>query len=226
MPTYHPHTLVAFGGILNAAAPDKEIWQCGVRVVSGGGGNTSLADPAGYMAAVTPLLSSWFIDPGPSGGSFADTAVLSWLKVNNIGANGHYSDPGAVNIVDYPGGRPGAGSNVAGSAADILCMAISWGTAKAVRKGSYASHGRIYPPNYYGLAGSRMRNGANIAWAARGKALLELLAVAPFNAVPVVCSPHAGEFEPITHVRVGDVIDVQRRRKSALKETYSTLPFP
>lgn len=225
MPTWSPHALVAFGGRLNTAAAgaDQEIWQCGVRVTNSAGG--ALTDPNAYMLAITPTLAQWFqaVDPP----NFPNTAALDWVKVNNIGTNGKYSDPGAVNLVDYPGGRPGANA-FPNQSPDILCLALSWGTAKAVRRGSYASHGRIYPPNYLLSTGGLMRVPTSTAsiWRDKGKALLALLAVGPFNAIPVVASGHNGEIEPITSVRVGDVLDVQRRRKDALRENYAVANFP
>lgn len=222
MAVYTPHTLVTFGGVLNTAAADKEIWQNGVRVTSVGGG--PLGDHDAYLLDIAGPLAAWFTSVAEP--KFPNSATLNWVKANPIGANGLYSDP-APHLHDYSPAQAGAHDNTF-DIPDIMCMAISWSTALAVRKHTYATHGRIYPPNYAGwTAGGLMRQTDSVPpWVTKGKALLTLLAAGAGGCIPVIASPHAGEIHPITGVRVGDVLDVQRRRKSALKEAYQTAVFP
>ena len=221
---YTPHTLVAFGGKLNVGAPDSEIWQCGVRVEASVAGQ--LVDPGGYMQQIKDPLAAWFSTAGSNGG-FNVNAQLKYLKVNNIGANGKYSDP-STNVFDYPGAGIVGGQNQAPKP-DIMCLCLSWATDVAVRKGAYATHGRIYPPNYdlevVTPAGMRVTPATTAAWTAKAIDLLTLLNAGPILAFPVIASPHAGEIRRISGVRVGDVMDVQRRRKSALAETYASATF-
>jgi hypothetical protein len=114
---------------------------------------------------------------------------------------------------------------------NFLTLAASWHTAAPTKWGR---HGRIYPPLTLTQAstGSSRITAATatgvVNWA---KLLLTAIAKPPntganFNAVrPVVASNHAGEIFEINEVRCGDVVDVQRRRKSALMENYTKSPW-
>jgi len=224
VPSYHPHTLVTFGGILNEAQPDKEIWQCGIRVMKPGNPGAPLDDHDAYLDSIAAPLATWFgIQDAPS---FPNAARLAWIKANPIQADGTYSDS-VTHLHDYSTPQPGGMQNPT-VVPDILCVCLSWQTRKAIRHHSYASHGRIYPPNYgeYGQAGSMRLNGGQAGlWAQRGADLLTILKGTSVPAIPVIASGHGGEYEHITGCRVGDVYDVQRRRKSALNELYSAVAF-
>lgn len=226
MATWAPHTLVTFGGSLNVNQDPVEIWQCGVRVMAAGGAGP-LADHDAYLASVAPNLSNWF-NTVASNSAFPPMSTLNWVKANPINAAGHYSDT-ATHVHDYAPHVAGGNNTPASAQADILCLCISWETARAIRKGQYATHGRIYPPNYWQSAAgtSVMRVQASVvtAWAAKGQALLTVLSGPANPCIPVVASGHSAEFNAITGVRVGDVMDVQRRRKDALKEAYTGVPF-
>lgn len=224
MASWTAHSLFTFGGVLNTGAPDPEIWQCGVRIGNTGAGG-QLGDPDAFLTyAVTPMSAWWASVDG-----FAPTtATLKWLKVGQIGTNGHYSDT-TPHIHDYAGGGV-AGTSGTPKIPDILGLAVSWQTTQAVRRGSYASHGRIYLPTYGlnpAIAGSMRIQSAQLPFVRDwGKALLTLINTAPQPAVPIIASGHGGEVHTIVGVRVGDVLDVQRRRKDALRETYVSATFP
>ena len=223
-PNYSPHTLVTFGGILNTAAAVHEIWQCGVRVRAASVGG-ALADHDAYLATASVALGAWFSD-ATSSNSFPNTAQLTWMKANPIGQDGKYSDP-TTHVHDYTSPISG-GAVGSGGVPDVLCIALSWTTAKAIRKGSYASHGRIYPPNYVPSGtGTDMRLQGGLAglWATKGVELLTALNGVNHPCQPIIASPHSHEQEAITGCRVGDVYDTQRRRKSALKEVYSLVSY-
>jgi len=222
MVAYAAHTLVTFGGVLNTAADVPEIWQCGIRVTDTVGGGP-LADHDAYLEGIHGPLSTWYAAPSNAG--LPATSELSWVKANSINAAGKYAEP-TTHVYDYP--APVAGglaANIAGVLPDILCLAVSWTSAKKRGK-SHA--GRIYLPNYFlpSLTPGSMRIMAdwNRQWAAKAAALLALIANSAVHAVPIIASP-SGPTAQITGVRVGDVIDVQRRRKDAYKESYSVLPF-
>jgi hypothetical protein len=222
---YHPHTLVTFGGILNTTAVDHEIWQCGVRVVKPGNPGAPLDDHDAYMTSIAAPLATWFGDSGFV--PMPPSANLQWLKANPIGSDGKYTDP-ITHLHDYAVPQTGGGV-IAQVVPDILCVCLSWQTAKAIRHHSYATHGRIYPPNYgaFGLSVGSMRIGPDKAQelATKGAALLTILKGTSVPAIPIIASGHSGEYEHITGCRVGDVYDVQRRRKSALREVYSAVAF-
>lgn len=225
MSSYHPHTLVTFGGVLNTAAADHEIWQCGVRVMKPGNPGSPLDDHDAYIASIKAPLATWFADA--TNPQFPSLATLVWLKANPIKEDGSYADP-VTHLWDYPTPVAGGMTNTTGLVPDILCVCLSWQTAKAIRHHQYATHGRIYPPNYgeNGVAGQmRLMTGYAGMWATRGAALLTILKGTTVPAIPVIASGHSGEYEHITGCRVGDVYDVQRRRKSALREVYSAVAF-
>jgi hypothetical protein len=223
MVTYHPHTLVTFGGKLNTGVADEEIWQCGIRVMKPGAAGP-LDDHDAWLTFAAPKIATWFTAAAPA--AFPNSAALTWLKANPIGADGTYSDP-VTHLHDYS--TPQMGTVIgSGQIPDVLCIALSWQTAKAIRRHQYATHGRIYPPNYVGPAsgnGMRTATGVSAAWATKGHDLLTAMSGTDNPCVPIVASGHAGEYSPITGVRVGDVYDMQRKRKSALNEVYSAVAF-
>lgn len=100
-----------------------------------------------------------------------------------------------------------------------------------------ASNGRIYPPISLTVTAGSPRVGASMQNSARdaGKALLSAInqpTGGTFAIAPCVVSRGAngglgaGALELITSVRVGNVVDVQRRRKNALKESYVSANWP
>jgi len=147
------------------------------------------------------------------------------VKCNNIAPDGTYVDP-VTHIRDVSTSAQPAGTP---RVPDILSLCISWSTGLARGR---ASKGRIYLPVY----------GLNATDAGRmditptdqnnfitfGQALLDAFSnsagIAPV--VPVIASKLDGSIHPITGVRVGNIIDVQRRRKNALTETYVSGTWP
>src|SRR5664279_5111023 len=125
MPTWHPHTLVTFGGVLNTAAADHEIWQCGVRLLKPGAAGP-LDDHDAYLTFAAPKLAQWFTGaagaPAMNAGQFPGSATLNWVKANPIGADGHYSDP-TTHIHDYA--TPQAGSHT-GLRRGVVVNAVSY----------------------------------------------------------------------------------------------------
>lgn len=214
---YAPHTLVAFGGTLNTAQTKaKEIWQCGVRL--GGGG---INDCAAYLAAIQGGLSAWF----HANTLIPSVCTLDWVKANNIGADGKYVSPNTF-VHDYAPTITGGG--VAGIN-DILTLVLTWTTD--YQRGP-AHEGRIFLPLYgvgqvSGAAMTASQADINTALA-QGKSLLTVLAngVTGGAGYPAVLSKINGADRSITGIKVGDVLDVQRRRKDALKETYTSSTWP
>jgi hypothetical protein len=211
---YRPHTLVTFGGTNEEQAADDEIWQCGIRGLNPAGGGNTPVDPGQfqtYLDAVTTPLSDWM-----SSGVFhnANTALLRWIKIVNIGADGRYSsDPLVKDGLDVGGGgSPNSPS--------FTTVCYSWETGRSAGR---ARRGRVYPPNYAAPRGP----GATVTTSAQADllagAVALLTAIADqgdqYQFVPHVMSS-SGAFNPINGARVGNVYDVQRRRKDAVPEVY------
>lgn len=224
---YTPHSLVAFGGALTSSIGGDEIWECTVRGFAGvptaAPSGLPLSNPEQYLSEVGPKLRTWF--SSASAGIPAEV-TLNYLKMNTIGADGRYSDPESHTYDFTPPQAGGYGSAVGRPA--FLSIALSWGTLRA--RGP-ASRGRIYLPNYSKatFAGSVISGGDAQSVRQSGLTLLDTLAnngseEAQFQ--PCVVSKISGLYSPIKSVRVGNVYDVQRRRKNALAETYVSAAWP
>lgn len=154
----------------------------------------------------------------------SSSARLKEVKVNNILPNGHYKDgvTWSASVASVAGAQP------AGTVPSFVCIAYSWTTAKA--RGS-AHGGRNYLPNSWGTigGGSVVTGGTQTQLLASAKGFLDCFknAVMPVNGPihPAIVSPGGIKIGPgmnrITGVRVGRVIDVQRRRKGAIPESYA-----
>lgn len=212
---YAPHTLVAFGGALNEIASGDEIWECTIRGYSPGGSKLPLSDPAGYMGQIHTALATWF---GASTSGMYQGSTLKWLKVNNIGADGKYSDS-TTNVYDYP--SPTAGYVATQKAPAFCSVAMAWTTSRTRPPGAW---GRIYPPNpSYAVVGSAIASADQALVVTAAKNLLGVLrnCSGSLGFIPVIASKVNATNTEITGVRVSDVYDVQRRRKNAALITYN-----
>lgn len=166
-----------------------------------------------------PLLAWWTTHNA----AFTTQAKLGWVKVNNIGPDGKYTNA-TSNTFDYP--EPTSGSGPSGIPF-IINSATSWTTH--LNRAGPGYTGRVYLP--YGpssrpdmlLTGSEQAN-----YLAVGQDLLNVIQDTPGPDVmtPVVASKVNATNTPITGVRIGSVLDVQRRRKNAIQEVYVAGPWP
>ena len=219
---YARHTLVAWGGTLNTGSGSStpEIWECTVRGVQADQLEQPVTDPVAYMQGVAPALLAWHTNAQNLQSASAD---LRWLKVNTIRPDGRYEDQANTNRHDFPAGSLGGATQVQ---PPIITLAWSWRTAKERGPGS---HGRIYPPN-----GTQATPGSMILSSGQqqqqldaAQRLLTLLQIGNGDTaamMPCVCSRVNATNTPITDIWVGNVWDVQRRRKDALVELYSKAP--
>lgn len=220
MVAFTPHTYVTFGGRLNERGTADEIWQCGIRginPVSGGPIDEGQLDA--YADAIVGGVKAWF---GHVESLHAPQSFLDWIKVANIAASGHYS--GSPVIRDS---LNTAGGGDTPKLPSFCSLAISWGTGATFGK---AQRGRIYPPNfsatvYAGTSHTDATATGHIQ--TRAHDLLDTLAqtAAEFEFRPHVMSS-TGPHRLITTISVGDVVDVQRRRKNAAREAYTVGPWP
>lgn len=231
---YGPHALIAFGGPITNLSPG-DTWQCGVRVRVQQSDGVSwnpvgLTDPAGFMNALAPGLKTWFgraavVTTGSEFMGMRQDATLSWLKVNNIGPDGKYTPAGYSNIAAI---NPVQAGSVTGLALpSFVTLAVS--TLTALSRGP-GHRGRIYLP--LGLVPtSNDQIGATLQAQANGtvRALFDLIKATPDSAgtvQPIVASKINGATNQITAVACGNVLDVQRRRKEQIPETYVTHSWP
>jgi hypothetical protein len=212
---FFPHTLVEFGGTLQYQGAADEIWACGVRGISLA--NVPTPDPAALMASLVTPMAEWYADAATQ---TSNATALTWLKVNNIGADGKYIDNN-TNVHDYSPVVPGAGGQ---SLPGFCCVALSWMTVKVRGRGA---KGRIFLPalNATMQGGSHLTTVSQQSLLDAGVALILQLSNPgqlddQQSFLPGVFSRIDGSHNPITGVRVGNVIDYQSRRKNASAETY------
>lgn len=217
---YKPHTLVAFGGKLLAATAGgtDEIWECTVRGVQLDNPDHTVNDPIGFMNGIQSPLATWFHDASNLMSTFS---TLEFVKVNNIGADGKYQDPSHANTHDYTPGIVGGKDPIH---PDIISCCWSWRTARTRGPGS---KGRIYPPNMTLGTASNMdlSSGQRDQHLAAAQRLLHIFQIGDGDTaamLPVVASKVDASNTPITTIAVGSILDVQRRRKSAEVEIYTT----
>jgi hypothetical protein len=215
------HWLLVFGGKLNASGAGGEIWQCGIRGVPGVAAAYGQEDAT--LANIQPAMAAWF---SSSANLMRSDADLRFLKLNQIGPDGKYTDS-VTHQVDFGPVNGGAASDVP----FILTAAISWVTDAAR---GLAHTGRIYPPVALPSGASMQIAGSVLdQLVTSGKNLLAAAAAASstspatsFQGIAGRVVSSQGAIRAITGVRVGSVIDVQRRRKDALVESYHQAAYP
>lgn len=216
---YTPHVLVAIIG--GWSSDDEEVWENTVRLRGDGGGGVAL-DPEAYLTAIKAPLATWFSAVGTN---MSPRAQLKTVKVNHVGADGRYVDPGTTHLRDYlpvvGGGAPYTGSNLLPGK---TCLAYTWETDLARGPGH---RGRIYPPNTFDTNVSPFRvSNANAAInAANGAGLLAVLkntgGADGARGIPVIASRLAGQITDITAVTSDNIYDVQRRRGNRIPSVRS-----
>lgn len=151
-----------------------------------------------------------------------DTAKLGFVKFNEIDhITGKYSDAGGSNA-HYPNPELEA----IGQASQIpqASTCVTLGTAKARGRGH---SGRIYLPGYvapgvngHSLAASCVSVANSVATWINAVTLFDPALTA------VIWSKIDDSVTPITHVKVGDVVDTQRRRRGSIPEVYHPAVTP
>lgn len=215
---FSPHLRVSFGGIISLGGLPNEIWECNVSCKLPSGGETA-ADQEAYLGDIIAPLNTWFT---AASSGISQDAYLQFVKANQIGPTGAYADAETTHEHFYASGIHGG---VAPLHPQIMSLATSWTTG--ISRGPGA-HGRIYLPNYtWGNVGSMLVPADQCHTAAvAGNALLMLLNEPPGGsnvATPIVASKVNGTNAIITGVAVGNILDVQRRRKDAYRESYATV---
>jgi hypothetical protein len=180
---------------------------------------TETFNPRSYLADyVEPTLEAFF-----GTGTTSAQVKLKTLKLSPINDSGHVIESRTTLATANTDIHGDAG----GSIMPLQCsVCASWETPVVGRKG----RGRIYlPPVVVGVLGSHGR--LDPSWvgdaATNVKALLEGLSYSGVGAGtahvrPIVTGAPWTDYGMITEVRVGDLVDTQRRRRRQLVETYTS----
>jgi len=210
MPAYQPHYRLAFGGPLGTT----EEWSCRLNITSAG----ALPDSAAADAMLPSLVSAVSAWVATANSCLSTTTGLSWVKFNEILANGHYADPGNSRTAEVTPVVHGSGSP---SYPDQIAIVVSLLTAHARGR---AHAGRMYTP---ALAASMTTDGLVYPTAGTN---IAAAATALLNAVNAVVTPAGvsiiaatGESNHVTRVAVGQVFDTMRSRRRSLIEKPYTL---
>jgi hypothetical protein len=214
MTTYaREHLLFTFGGHSGGG----DIWQCGWRFATPSGGTISWPSGGFLLGPMFDAVKTAFNNSYISAG-----ASFEWVKLASIGSDGNYQhDP-----VDFIGTAvSGQTLTLASGPQDSMCVSL-W-SGSTVGKGN---HGRFYLP----------WNGVNVdrttgrfvlslippivaAWktainAVKSQINNDLSATIPVDLVIMGSST----YKKVVQVRIGDVMDTQRRRRNALAEYYQS----
>lgn len=227
MPYNREQIYLTWGGSLpsSASVTGDEIWQCGVRFASLGGTGTamggfnafSLADVAAAIKAYHALSTVYI----------AQDVRLEWVKAAYLRTDGKYAtDPRVEGISPFQLGGGGSGflQPLQASVAVTLWSGETLGRA---------NYGRFYLPTpslprtlYTATMG--VTNSANIATNTRNMLQTvdgEISTLQWDWELAVMSSVGLGATKPVTEIKVGNVVDTQRRRRNAITESYSVAAY-
>lgn len=220
---------LSFGGGL----PRGDTWSMNLFVNYDGAADPVSVFAEGYgdvRRAITAALVTWF--------KSTDTAIssncfLQWVKLNAIGPDGKYLRQYTNEwlVQAYESSATGNGVNGVNGVMQWphLSMAV---THRAAEARGAATRGRTYPPmvgigpNNQGIATEATLR----AYANTYVTMLSGVAAAipgEGSGTPLIVSkgtkanPNVGTKRPIARVEVGNVIDVQQRRRNADAEDYT-----
>jgi hypothetical protein len=240
MTTYErEHMLLQWGGWFadSAATPATDQFVGSLRFVGPG---LDATDTQVMCQRMAEALSAWWRS-GPDN-FIPYTARLSWVKWNKIGTNGLYVNKTRTRIYTYPTAAITANSAVY---PQQVALAVSWLTNVERGKGS---RGRTFFPTNIQLdpaIGMRVPPAAATKVATSAIQLISRLNYAANTAgvdTPpnwttgspgfppqdsavraAVMSPSGDGTGLITRARVGNRLDIQRRRDNDIEETYTSV---
>lgn len=179
--------------------------------------NGPAPDTEALVEAVADATATFF-----TAARISTAAYLTLLKFNNIGPDGRYASDSETTQWEYD---PAVRGTIGASPAPQIALAVSLMTAAARGR---AHAGRFYlpvpsqAPETTGLISTADAQTVGTAATAWLRALNDLMPEG--RVVGVASDVGAGTFRPVTHVRVGRVLDTIRSRRRALAENYVEMP--
>nr|CRY96585.1 hypothetical protein [uncultured prokaryote] len=216
--SYPIHYYATIGG---SAYSKAEFWQLGVRAIpTVEPGDDPAADFLAWPGDSEAALKSWFTDVNAK---FPNTHKLEWCKIAAIGTDGKYLGPNtmAENLFDSAATGSATTNFHPGQCSFVITLTT------AVARGQ-AAMGRVYlPTQTYAIeSNGAISSGLQGDAIDTGLGLLDALAANMPGDLAVVSGVGDGLARPITGVRVGRVMDTQRRRRRSLPELYQEAEWP
>lgn len=209
--------------ILGSMFSGAEIWTTNLFIGNTGGGDQGTPPTdAEALAIFNAFKTFWQTSSAGFHGSYA----LDGVKVSYVNTEGQ-TDPAFTKFYTAP--TPVGGQMTGAAPFPQLALAMTLGTAKARGKGS---KGRMYLPGVaFGTDSSGRLAIANAqAIANAGKAFIDAVNASAdvpgevvLNSAGGIGVPSTGpQMNKVTTVKVGTVMDTQRRRRNQLVEQYAT----
>lgn len=229
----HRSLYVTFGG----TGPGVEQWQCGVKFgayVSVGGGFADVGVDAAAAVDLAALVQPLKTMIGAADVFWPGDVYASWIKAVVLDQVGEYAAEARDITIAPPAAGPSSNRQAASTAWAV--------TLHSGSKFGHANYGRYYLPclgltRDQGSIGSTQSSVAAIL--ARQATMLQawqnVVSPAIVSAAGTTAADQGrlaifskkgnGTTKLVTQLRMGNVADTQRRRRNALRETYSTLGF-
>lgn len=218
---------LTWGGTMPALAGQtgKEVWQCGVRFSAiGGAGSPSAGFQAFSLDDVAADIQAWYQN---SNMHIASDVQLSWVKAALLRVDGVYAED--ARIFSYLPALQGGGGSAA--LTPLQCSLVV--TLASGQTTGRANYGRFYLPPMsvvrdYGQGTISSSYTAQIA--SQTTAMLqavdgEISTLEHDWQLSIMSSLGNGLTKPVAEIRVGNVMDTQRRRRNAIDESYSITAY-
>lgn len=217
------NTYVTWGGTLGSAG--QEIWQCGIRLAPGAAGDSASFPTTTQANTLLMALSTQWTS---TANQTMRWVKWSWLKFSRQDVHGLLKGDPLIATTTPPSGIAGPQSTISHPFQIAQCVTL-W-SGQTFGKGNY---GRFYLPGPAynigddGAVSGTVENACN--WVGAWLKTIENSAASwPDGSSPMYISimhkaaaQSSARTRRVAQVRVGNVMDTQRRRRNHLNETYS-----
>ncbi len=217
-----PYLYLTWGGRIGSAGSGVDVWQTGLKIGFASGATVPTQPGPSILQDLYDDTIVGF--HGDAAMGISQGAVLMWAKAVLVDTAGHY----LTEATNYDGtGTPGGVTTDRGGPQDSLAVSLwSGGTL------GHANYGRMYLPwNGFAIQSGdgRITNTQATNASIRAGDFVDDVNVwadglATGMEVLILSKLGAGARKAPTFVRVGNVIDTQRRRRNRIKETYFATP--
>lgn len=222
--TYKRHWLLSWGGTIGNG---KDVWANNIRMTNDETGQPDSVPGATLEAMLDDYVTDIRTFMTSAGANIVGGTTCNWVKFNEIGPDGLYVNK-TLTHARYLNGT-GAAGPISGASTSYCptfqSVAVTLTTSQARGPGS---KGRFFLPGcaptltYDGVINTTSQTAIANAAAAFITALGDEAGVDVTNMRPAVVSNvgNPGPANVVTGIAIGNVPDVQRRRKNNLIETY------